>query len=340
MSSGMWNILIVGLGSIGERHLRCFQATGRAVVSACDTNEPVRKKLRQQPGVMVYDGLDVALSDPDNKPHAAVVATPPNRHVLVASTLAEAGIPMLIENPLSTSLDGVSRLAGVVRQKSLLAVVGYQFRLHPALIAMREALVSGRFGKPYQLVASSGQHLPSLRRSYKKTSYADRAAGGGAIQGPVAHLVNVCEWLIGPSEKVMVDAGHQALEGVTVEDTVHLLSRHSSVMCSITLNQHQMASETTITVSAEQGLVRFESHRDRWRWLAYPGDSWHDETVPPQPRDGLLQLQADLFIKALDDQATYAQPGSPLCSLDEGVQTLKASLAALSLAREAPWRSL
>ena len=49
-------------------------------------------------------------------------------------------------------------------------------------------------------------------------------------------------------ERVVADAAHQVLEGVTVEDTVHLLARHGSVMASYSLNQHQAPNEITITV--------------------------------------------------------------------------------------------
>ena len=42
---GLTSVLVVGCGSIGERHLRCFQKTGRARVTACDLNPDLRQRL-------------------------------------------------------------------------------------------------------------------------------------------------------------------------------------------------------------------------------------------------------------------------------------------------------
>ena len=35
-------VLVVGTGSIGERHVRCILATNRAEVSICETNDSLR----------------------------------------------------------------------------------------------------------------------------------------------------------------------------------------------------------------------------------------------------------------------------------------------------------
>ena len=41
----MYSILIIGCGSIGERHLRCFQQTGRTRITACDVSPTLLAKL-------------------------------------------------------------------------------------------------------------------------------------------------------------------------------------------------------------------------------------------------------------------------------------------------------
>ena len=53
---------------------------------------------------------------------------------------------------------------------------------------------------------------------------------------------------------------HRVLEGVTVENTVHVLTRHGNVLGSYSLNQYQSPNESTITVICDRGTVRWESH--------------------------------------------------------------------------------
>src|SRR5687767_7016223 len=100
-------ILVIGAGSIGERHVRCFSATGRADVTVVEPNEGLRMTISARYGVSALADLDTALGD---QHHAAVVATPAPLHVPIASRLAAAGLHLLIEKPLSLTTDGVDEL--------------------------------------------------------------------------------------------------------------------------------------------------------------------------------------------------------------------------------------
>src|SRR5690606_32808909 len=131
--------------------------------------------------------------------------------------------------------------------RDVVAGVAYVYRAHPALEEMRQAIASGRFGRPVELVAVLGQHFPFYRPAYRTIYYRDRATGGGAIQDALTHVLNAGEWLVGPITRLACDAEHLVLDGVDVEDTVHLLARHGRVMASYSLNQHQAPNESTIT---------------------------------------------------------------------------------------------
>jgi predicted dehydrogenase len=324
-------LLIIGVGSIGERHLRCFRATGRAEVSFVEINAELRRSVAERYGIRSsYSELETALAE---RPDMAVIATPAPLHIPIALRLAEAGIHLLIEKPLSTSLDGVERLRQSVEERGLVAAVAYVYRVHPCLVAMKEALAAGRFGRPVQLVAVSGQHFPTFRPAYRSIYYTDRAQGGGAIQDALTHLVNAGEWLVGPVDRLVVDGAHQVLDGVEVEDTVHMLTRHGTVLGCYSLNQHQPANETTLTVICDQGIARWELHHNRWRWQERPGDDWHDESINPLERDTLFILQANRFLDAVEGKAVP-------CSLAEGVQTLKVNLGALGSLKNKAWHTL
>ena len=334
-------VLIVGVGSIGERHLRCFQATGRAEVSFVETNAALRVAISERYGVCGFADLDAALADQGIGRHpaarritAAVIATPANRHLEIAIRLAEAGIHLLIEKPLSTSIDGADLLTQIVRQRGLGVGVAYVLRCYPALGAMRAAVLSGQFGKPVEIVAVCGQHFPTYRPAYRNTYYVDRATGGGAIQDALTHVLNAGEWLVGPIERLVADAAHRVLEGVTVEDTAHVLTRHGDVLGSYSLNQHQAPNEVTVTIICQSGTVRWETHAQRWRWMIHPDELWHDEPHETQPRDAAFVTQANRFLDAV------AGHTSLLCSLAEGVQTLRVNLAALASIEQGCWQTL
>ncbi len=326
-------ILIVGVGSIGERHLRCFQATGRAEVAFCESNDELRHRIAER--YKVAQALADFKAALESGHDAVVICTPAPLHIPMALRAAEAGLHMLIEKPLSTGLEGVQTLQQRSAERGLVAAVAYVYRAHPALTAMRQAILEGRFGRPVQVVATCGQHFPTFRPAYRDIYYKDRATGGGAIQDALTHILNAAEWLVGPVDRLVCDADHKILEGVEVEDTVHLLARHADVMASYSLNQHQAPNELTITVLCTGGTLRFESHNQQWRWMAHPQDPWHDEPMTgPLERDTLFIRQAHAFLDAVEGAAR------PLCSLEQGAQTLRCNLAALKSIEESAWQTV
>ena len=323
-------LLVVGGGSIGERHVRCFQQTQRVDVTLCESNPSVREAVAERCGLETntFDNFDAALA---SKPDVAVICTPAHLHVPMATKLVDAGVPVLIEKPLSVSLHGTEDLLSLVQSKQLTVAVAYVYRAHPALQAMRHALHSGRFGPVVQVVAVFGQNFPFYRPAYREIYYRDRATGGGAIQDALTHVVNAAHWLVGPITELIADAAHQALDGVTVEDTVHLMARHDRVLASYSLNQHQCANEGTLTVICKRGMVRYETHHGRWMWADHPEAPWHIESTAPLQRDELFRQQADAFLDAVEGNK------QPLCSLQEGLHTLRINLAALRSLESRNW---
>jgi predicted dehydrogenase len=178
---------------------------------------------------------------------------------------------------------------------------------------------------------TSGQHFPFYRPAFRETYYTQRETGGGAIQDALTHTLNAAEWLVGPITKLIADAEHCVLDGVQVEDTVHVLTRHNSVLGSFSLNQHQPPNETTLTVICERGAARWESHNNRWLSAQEPGQPWRIEDAFSLERDDLFISQANVFLDQLE------KTNGPACSLREALQTLKVNLAALRSLDEKAW---
>ncbi|MBT4866996.1 MAG: Gfo/Idh/MocA family oxidoreductase [Planctomycetaceae bacterium] len=325
-------VLVIGVGSIGERHLRCFGRTDRCDVSICEINEPLRQTIAERYGIgSAFGNLDDALNDP---PDAAVICAPAHLHIPMATQLAEAGVHLLIEKPLSTGFEGIDRLFSLVQEQNLSAAVAYVARMNPALAAMREAIQSGRFDEPLQIVGLSGQNFPFYRPAYREIYYNNRATGGGAIQDALTHMMNSGQWLVGPTTELAADAAHLALEGVDVEDTVHVIARHGAVMGSYALNQHQAPNETSITVVCSKGTARCEFHRNRWLSATTTGDDWKVEQEFTIERDDGFVAQANRFLDAIEGKS------EPACSLAEGLHTLQTNLAVLQAADTQTWQTI
>lgn len=319
------SVLVVGCGSIGERHLRCFQQTGRVEVAGCDANAALLQRMAGEYGVPVFDRLETALAA--RRFEAVVIATPAHTHVDLALEALRNGAAVLIEKPLSTGLARVAELKDAAARSGGLVAVAYVYHLMPWILGPRDLLRGGELGRPLHATVVTGQHFPTFRPAYREIYYAQHDSGGGAIQDALTHVANAVEWILGPTTRVYCDASHQALEGVAVEDTVNVAARNGEVLVNYALNQFQAPNEMTLAVHCERGSVRATGHEQRWSVFRRGATSWVHHQSAPLERDELFIAQANAFLDGMEGG------GSPLATLAEAEQTLKFNLAALESAR-------
>lgn len=330
MSITKKNILVIGAGSIGERHIRCLLQTGRAQVSLCERNPELLDTVTQcYSPIAGFTSLDEALQQDLD---AALIATPAHTHIQIAIQCARRGLHLLIEKPLSLSADGVQEFLRTLEDHNTSAAVAYVWRAHPLMAELHRQLQSGRWGRPLQMVVQAGQHFPTFRPAYRDIYYSDRATGGGAILDALTHVLNYGEWFLGPITRVMADAGHLVLPGVDVEDTVHVVARHGSVMASYALNQHQNPNEVYLHLVCTKGTLRVETHTGTITSVESPCGEAEQQQVPLPSRDAMFITQAENFLDVLSGQS------KPLCSLAEGLQTQRAVDHILASADDPPWR--
>lgn len=325
----MHSILIIGCGSIGERHLRCLQKTKRCTVAACDTNPALLAAMQERYDVPVFVSLDAALAE--SRFDAAVVCTPAHLHLSITIQLLKQRLHVLIEKPLAIDMTLVPEVREVIAHAQRFVAVAYVYHCFPWVAAARAFLQEGELGKPLHFSVVAGQHFPTFRPAYRQIYYAHHETGGGAIQDALTHLVNTMEWMVGPVTRVFCDAAHQRLEGVTVEDTVNVTARHGSILASYAMTQFQAANEATFEIHCEHGSMKIESHSQRWGSLKLGETDWQWRVTPALERDDLFTAQSNAYLDGME--------GKPcaLSTYEEAVQTLKFNRAALrSTARQQP----
>jgi predicted dehydrogenase len=140
---------IIGCGYWGSKHLRVLQGLPEVKqVVAIDASPQRRQSIAAAfREVSILPSLSEALPHID----AAVVATPPETHVALGTTLLHAGKHVLIEKPLATSVRGARSLVDAAQQRDLTLMVGHTFEYNPAVRALRELVSSGELGAVYHL---------------------------------------------------------------------------------------------------------------------------------------------------------------------------------------------
>jgi predicted dehydrogenase len=138
------NVLLVGLGRWGEKHLRVLTALG-VTVWVADVS-PARLAWAVQQGVP----SERAVSDYRQvlpRVDAVDIVTPADSHLAVATVCLTAGRHCFIEKPLATSVEESRRIVAAADAAGRVVQVGHIFRFHPVTTAIRTVLADGRLGR-------------------------------------------------------------------------------------------------------------------------------------------------------------------------------------------------
>ncbi len=320
----MINVIIVGAGGIGERHLRCFQRAGVDQVGLVESNPERRDLIATRYGCPAFaTWKDARKAGPWT---VGVIATPAQTHIPIALELLAEGLDLLIEKPLAVSLDGIPEL--LQYDQTRIIRVAYVYRHMPLLAELKTRLENSDLGVLLSAQVVCGEDFSLARPDYARIYYARHESGGGAIQDLLTHFTNAMDWLLGPSEMVQCISGNRKLRDVSVEDTVCCSVRHvGGILVSYYLSQGQVAAETAITVHCERGSVRADLTGSRFgEYLPGAGD-WTWTPFGPFERDDFYARQVEAFLDALKGG------NGPSCTLPEAIHSLQGSLAALASAR-------
>lgn len=212
-------VLVVGLGSIGQRHLRL----ARELLPDADIRVLRHQECDSTPEYAdgCFSRLEQAL---DFAPQIAVIASPATFHLDMARSLAQAGVHLLVEKPLAASPAGIPFLLESCRAQGLVLLTGYNLRFLPSLQRFRSQLKEDRIGRVLSVRCEIGQYLPSWRpdADYRLGVSARRELGGGALL-ELSHELDYLRWIFGEVDWVKATLSRQSSLEIDVEDTAHLI---------------------------------------------------------------------------------------------------------------------
>ena len=139
---------VVGVGYFGSRHVDKWAALEDVELAyVVDRDAELARKVARRTGAAVaVDPAQLA-----GKVDVASVAVPTEHHCAVASTLLDAGIHLLVEKPLTRTLEEADRLVATAEARGLELRGGHLERFNPALVAVRERIVRPRFMECHRL---------------------------------------------------------------------------------------------------------------------------------------------------------------------------------------------
>jgi predicted dehydrogenase len=228
-------ILVCGVGSVGERHIRNLSTLGYHHIAVYRArNLPFRDLNFSIP---IYTDLKEALTD--FAPSVTFITNPTALHVPMAMEAARANSHLFIEKPISHNLEGIEELCRMLESNHRMAMVGYMLRFHPFFKQLKAWLnegPSGVLGRPIFLRTTWGEHLPDWHpwEDYRQ-SYAACADMGGGPALTLSHDIDLLVWLFGAPDNVVGLPNSTSPLNINVEHSIDILLGFSQ---GVTANVH------------------------------------------------------------------------------------------------------
>jgi predicted dehydrogenase len=326
-------ILIAGLGSIGRRHFRNLTALGEKDLVLLRTRKATLPE-DELAGYPVETDLQDALTK--NNPDAVIVANPTSLHLDVAIAAAQAGCHILLEKPVSHSLDRLDVLEQAAEKSGSRILVGFQFRYHPTLNKARDLIQANALGRILTVHAHWGEYLPQWHpwEDYRQ-SYAARADLGGGVIVTLTHPLDYLRYLVGDVESLWSFNGHISPLEVDVEDVAEIGLRFANgATGGVHVNYFQRPPVHRLEIAGTNGTLRWDNADGVLHLYQMPAPfgSYSDQPPAPvvetfPPPDGFDRNQ--LFVAQTRHFLDVARGESePLCTLMDGVIALRLALAA------------
>jgi len=322
---------VLGLGSVGRRHAENAIAlgVGDVVLGRSGRAAHVPNPL----GLTEYHGIERLI---DARPDAVVVATPTALHVSAATRLVDAGIPVLLEKPLSHTREGVDELRDAVRRSGTTVMPAHNMRFHGGVVAAQRHLFGGAVGVPLTSRFFVGQYLPHWRPGTDyRASYSANPELGGGVTLDLIHEIDVALWWAGPFARLTAWSGHvSALEIRTEDVTEILLSTTRGGVATIHMDYLHHPYSRWYEVTGDRGTLRYDYVSHRLSIASANGAAASDIPLAPTERNEMYVALLEHFL------AVVIRDASPRLTMDDAVAALDVALTARKAAAASAWLPL
>jgi len=261
-------ILVFGGGSIGERHLGILKALGYTNLWLYrQRNLPLRTV--DAASLRIVTDLAEIVQIPFK---AAIICTPTAQHLPQALWCVQNQIPVLIEKPLSHTLEGFEKLKEALVTKQTLIQVAYMLRYHPFFQKIKALVENRELGLLLSIQTYWGEYLPDWHpwEDYR-TSYAARQELGGGVALTLSHDLDLVNWLVGsPVKEWHTLKNYRSALEINVESGADVsLGYENGVTAHCHLNFHERVPRRWYRFVFEQGSVEVDYLKATSTWMPY-----------------------------------------------------------------------
>jgi UDP-N-acetylglucosamine 3-dehydrogenase len=271
------NVAVVGCGRMGGFHVRnLLQLDCARLVAVADPDESARRRAVGGMGIPEYADWREMLEREAGELDAVTIACSSEAHAEVALDALDAGLHVLVEKPIATTVPDALRMRSASLEAGRKLMVGHIERFNPAVSKLRELVAEGRLGSIYRAQATRVGPLPA------------RIQDAGVAIDLATHDLDILQHILGAGiDEVYADGRRFVHEAQ--EDLLTCLVRFngvaSDVLGLLDVNWLTPEKKREVALIGENGLLR-ASYLTQDVWFV-------ESPQAPLKWEGLSMLRGD-----------------------------------------------
>lgn len=314
------NVLVIGLGSMGKRRIRCLRSLGCGSVVGYDLRADRREEAKEKYMVEVVSDVGDVLDKTD----AIIISTPPNKHNEYIKLAIENNKPAFVE--ASVILKGLEQLNNLAKKQSAFIAPSCTVKFHPAVKDIKNIVRSRQYGKVTNFTYHSGQYLPDWHPwEDVKDFYVSKRETGGCREIIPFELTWIID-IVGFPKNIIGFYGKTMNVGADIDDTYVISMDFGGSYGNMVVDVVSRYATRSLILNMEQGQISwrwdenivklYDAVNQGWIYYPYP----QGQTVEGYNKNIIEDMyieETESFINAVEGKNTFPN------SLDEDIKVLK-----------------
>ncbi|MHC9543653.1 MAG: Gfo/Idh/MocA family protein [Vulcanimicrobiota bacterium] len=313
--------LIIGLGSMGKRRIRCLKSLDIDDIVGYDPRDDRRKDVQEKYNINVVKNLDQVDQTGIN---AFIICTPPDKHLEYLLNALYYDKPAFVE--ASVLLDGLENIMRKAREKNILIAPSCTLKFHPMIKDIKRIVNSEEYGRITSFSYHSGQFLPDWHPwENVKDYYVSKKETGGCREIVPFELTWIVD-ILGYPKQIIGLYGQTSDVGAPVDDTYALILEFEHCFGSLLVDITSQYAVRSLILNMEGGQIQwkwdepylrlYETSNKRWITFSQSeGDS--AEGYNKNIIEGMYVDEMKSFIEAIKCKAIFPN------TLEEDLSILK-----------------
>ena len=308
----------MGFGSIGHRHVNNLLKYPDMEVIICTNKKSISTEI--QKSCKIVKSLEYGIKE---TPDIAFITNVTSEHVSTAIKLAECGINLFIEKPLSHSMEHIDSLSEIIKRKKIKVMIGSNFRFHECIKKIKELLDENIIDEIISVRVECGSYLPDWHpnEDYRSGYAAQKELGGGVVLTCI-HEIDYLHWFLGQVDEVVSFSGKYSDLELNVDDlSTALLKFKKNIIAELHLDFFQRKEFRSCKIIGKKGTIYWDSDSNLVKLFDINEDKWIEILkISNYDRNQMFMKELDYYLDCINHNK------EPMNSIIESREILKIAL--------------